>query len=314
MKNLMFILTMLISVVSYGQFPINYDFDSGSNGWSFNSNGTLVAGLEPYGVITTTTLALGPYPNSTRQIMKSPIVDLSQCSVDLDVSFYIKGIIENQADFMYFQYKIGAGTWINIDTLTGLIDSTLVYSVTSAATRFRFILKANGSINNYISGGVIYLYYYDIDNFNIDCQTSLPVEFLDMDLSCNRISWFTATEINNDYFTIEYSRNGLDGWEFVSNVEGNGNTSVGSVYDYFTDVKTGYYRLRQTDYNGNKTTLPTYYFNCDLDEKIIDSIYNIQGYKVEKYTLGFVIILHKDGTAVKHIFNTVEEWDKYLNY
>jgi hypothetical protein len=67
------------------------------------------------------------------------------------------------------------------------------------------------------------------------------------------INWKTASEINNDYFTIERSKNAID-WEKVDNVVGAGNSS--SLLSYsITDTNpyngVSYYRLRQIDFDGD---------------------------------------------------------------
>ena len=84
----------------------------------------------------------------------------------------------------------------------------------------------------------------------------LPVKLLSFtpDIKPDRINitWATGTEINNDYFTIERSRD-LYGWEVLGYVEGAGNSSVPLDYS-FTDMRPldglAYYRLKQTDYDG----------------------------------------------------------------
>jgi hypothetical protein len=66
------------------------------------------------------------------------------------------------------------------------------------------------------------------------------------------LSWTTANEINNDYFTIEHAS---DGHNFtpVMTVKGAGN-STSDIYYQTKDMHPGrginYYRLKQTDYDG----------------------------------------------------------------
>lgn len=68
-----------------------------------------------------------------------------------------------------------------------------------------------------------------------------------------RFEWETASELNNDYFTIEFS---IDAVEFseLTKIDGAGTTTEPQNYRY-TDFSshTGiiYYRLKQTDYDGN---------------------------------------------------------------
>ncbi len=66
-------------------------------------------------------------------------------------------------------------------------------------------------------------------------------------------TWATATETDNDYYTIERSKNGHD-FEVAGVVDGSGTTVTMLEYS-FTDEKpysgVSYYRLKQTDYNGD---------------------------------------------------------------
>ena len=72
------------------------------------------------------------------------------------------------------------------------------------------------------------------------------------------LNWQTASERDNQGFTIERSNNGTS-YNAIGQVKGNGTTSV--VHDYtFTDtdpsVGINYYRLRQADFNGKETLSP----------------------------------------------------------
>jgi len=85
---------------------------------------------------------------------------------------------------------------------------------------------------------------------------ALPIELLSFDARCHtgkiELTWSTATEINNDYFTIERSYDGIN-YSIVGNVEGAGNSSEILHYSFWDQSSmegTIYYRLKQTDYNG----------------------------------------------------------------
>ena len=87
-------------------------------------------------------------------------------------------------------------------------------------------------------------------------ETPLPIELLSFDAYTNGdkvdLSWITATELNNDYFTVEKSKDGSY-WDEVLTVEGAGNSSQVLNYydtDYTPYSGLSYYRLKQTDYNG----------------------------------------------------------------
>ncbi|HYV94353.1 MAG TPA: T9SS type A sorting domain-containing protein [Chitinophagales bacterium] len=87
----------------------------------------------------------------------------------------------------------------------------------------------------------------------------LPIGILSFTASVeeNRvaINWSTASEINNDYFTIERSPD-ANNFEPIGNVKGAGNSNNTLFYS-FVDMNVhddiNYYRLKQTDYDGKST-------------------------------------------------------------
>ena len=65
--------------------------------------------------------------------------------------------------------------------------------------------------------------------------------------------WSTATEINNDYFTVERTMDG-ENFEVVGMVDGAGNSSTTLSYSLVDPEPldgVSYYRLKQTDFNGD---------------------------------------------------------------
>lgn len=98
---------------------------------------------------------------------------------------------------------------------------------------------------------------FTLGTINIS-QTPLPIELVDfsalpLDNKSVLLNWQTASETNNDYFTIERSQD-VTNWEEIKVIDGAG-VSI-SKNDYSTiDHKpfTGisYYRLKQTDFDGN---------------------------------------------------------------
>lgn len=66
-------------------------------------------------------------------------------------------------------------------------------------------------------------------------------------------TWVTETEKNNDYFTLEYSIDGIH-YTTITKIKGAGNSHTQTVYEYScTDPQFGglvYVRLKQTDYDG----------------------------------------------------------------
>lgn len=92
---------------------------------------------------------------------------------------------------------------------------------------------------------------------SVNATSPLPIDLIAFDAVLNDdkvdVSWTTASEINNDYFAVEKSLDGI-AWEVVGLVEGAGNSSNRVEYSLIdTDPYIGisYYRLKQTDYNGD---------------------------------------------------------------
>ncbi|MEM9023255.1 MAG: T9SS type A sorting domain-containing protein, partial [Bacteroidota bacterium] len=89
---------------------------------------------------------------------------------------------------------------------------------------------------------------------------TLPIELLSfeatkLDESSALLEWVTATEINNDFFTLERSADGVQ-FEAIGTVPGAINSSVPLSYDWVDrNPLSGWnlYRLKQTDLDGTFT-------------------------------------------------------------
>lgn len=87
-------------------------------------------------------------------------------------------------------------------------------------------------------------------------QTPLPIELINFNAKPIEnnvlVSWQTASEINNDYFTIEKSIDG-ENWTFVGSVNGAGNSTSLFSYQFIDRIPSNglsFYRLKQTDFDG----------------------------------------------------------------
>ncbi len=98
---------------------------------------------------------------------------------------------------------------------------------------------------------------------------TLPIKLLSFnakpDNGSVRITWSTAMELNNDFFTIERSEDGQY-FEELGTVTGAGSTNERQDYEFYDDNPlsgTSYYRLKQTDYNGEYEYFPMVAVNMD---------------------------------------------------
>jgi hypothetical protein len=69
----------------------------------------------------------------------------------------------------------------------------------------------------------------------------------------NKLVWTTKTEVNNDYFVIQRSKDAKN-FSDIGIVEGNGNSNIENNYEFIDDASLSginYYRLKQIDFNGD---------------------------------------------------------------
>lgn len=96
-----------------------------------------------------------------------------------------------------------------------------------------------------------------LDNVEVLEAITLPVTLTSFEAKPTQqnsisLTWQTASEENNDYFSIEHSTDGTSFREIATQV-GNGTTDIVQNYSFFhEDVANGlhYYRLKQVDFDG----------------------------------------------------------------
>ncbi|MCH8904722.1 MAG: T9SS type A sorting domain-containing protein [Bacteroidetes bacterium] len=104
---------------------------------------------------------------------------------------------------------------------------------------------------------------------NIDNTVSLISFKAEQEEDYVYIFWKTASEKNNDYFTIERSLNGID-FEKIGTIRGERNSL--EVVQYSLEDNnplpgTIYYRLKQTDFDGNFSYFPMVTIDYKHDQK-----------------------------------------------
>jgi hypothetical protein len=108
----------------------------------------------------------------------------------------------------------------------------------------------------------------------------LPVQMLDFSAECHydlvQLKWSTASELNNDYFTIERSKDN-ENFIKVGTINGAGTSNEISDYSFSENILTNndilYYRLSQTDFDGTTKNLGIRSVNCVKAQNISISIY-----------------------------------------
>ncbi|MBI4947259.1 MAG: T9SS type A sorting domain-containing protein [Bacteroidetes bacterium] len=172
--------------------------------------------------------------------------------------------------------QLGQGTWTNSTTplqvLTGASGcSTYLCNITSIAAGYEhsLALKNDGTLwawggngNGALGDNTVTYRTTPVQTIGLcTVMMPLPIELLSFDaspvqdnnekyyVSCQ---WSTASEINNDYFTIERSQDGKI-FSDIGLKKGAGNSNTTLYYEFDDQLPyTGlsYYRLKQVDYNG----------------------------------------------------------------
>ncbi|MFH1004574.1 MAG: T9SS type A sorting domain-containing protein [Bacteroidota bacterium] len=121
------------------------------------------------------------------------------------------------------------------------------------------------SVSCYAQADNPFLAIYSVgndDGFSVSCvgswgfEVPLPITLLSFDATCRaekvKLNWATTTEINNNFFTIERAIDAMN-WQMIGTVDGAGNSNTVRYYTFIDEEPAegiNYYRLKQTDFNG----------------------------------------------------------------
>lgn len=137
----------------------------------------------------------------------------------------------------------------------------------------------------------------------------LPVELTTFEVNCAEgrtlLEWETASELNNDYFTIWRSVDGITFTE-AAQVDGQGTTQSSTQYEWMPDTRdigTVYYRLSQTDFNGSMEYYDAKAFTgCPVGEPVIMTV-DMSRIVVEGEEIDQVVVCDYLGRVVTGMVN-----------
>ena len=182
------------------------------------------------------TTYISRYWSVSQSGMTSPNYDISYTYDNTDITGTESNLLP---------VKISSGTWYKPSNAVSIVNGT------SEGTG-----SVSVSTNTLTWAG---LSTFSFDTGAGDEAKSLPIKLLYFNTKPKGnnviLNWATANEVNNDYFTIERSTDGKT-FNELTHKPGAGNSS--SVLYYSTIDKIpyegiSYYRLKQTDYDGNST-------------------------------------------------------------
>jgi hypothetical protein len=117
------------------------------------------------------------------------------------------------------------------------------------------------------------------------------------------LEWSVLSEVNNDYFTIHKSIDCYH-WEELGRVPGNGNHNNRLDYSYTDESPIpgiSYYRLTQTDYDGNYEIFNPISIIIKQDSKKVWKTINMSGQEVGPDYKGAVLDVYYDYSTKKRI-------------
>ncbi|GAA5219565.1 T9SS type A sorting domain-containing protein [Membranihabitans marinus] len=173
----------------------------------------------------------------------------------------LKGNGSNLGSIIADELKIEDNTGVNLNNHPEAITSKMVFCGTNGQEP-GFDGDGNNSSQKvskeeFLTNGEPTLSIIDEEVF-ICANRTTPIELLSfqaevMNESTVKIDWVTSSELNNDYFEIERSRDGLT-WEKITQVNGSGTTQTTQYYT-ITDLQPysgkTWYRLKQVDLDGS---------------------------------------------------------------
>ena len=182
----------------------------------------------------------------------------------------------------------------------------------SSYPEFQYTSKANSVVYNYDDGSfppsIGYRNSYRPNTrFGFSTGNSLPIVLVSFEGenlgNYVKLEWVVASQVNNDYYTIEKSLDAYD-WEEISMKYGAGNTNqvmTYITYDENPNIGHNYYRLTQTDFDGVFETFNPIAVTIKPERKEVISRTNLLGQEVDELYSGISILIWDNGDIQKII-------------
>lgn len=304
--------TMTDGIINTGNYKLILTSTTASHLSGYNSGCYVNGTLRRYITNNTSTYAF-PVGTSHYQLVEIKNNNMTTTSY-LDVKFGpLQNHLDDDLDAcdgsICYQSLSNAGMWtINanahpgsgsydiyayIANMTGIVDNefAVVKRPTGSTSGADWEAETAGSINPANGDGRLASHGYalrkSLTSFSefaiarVKSGSALPIQLVSftaerMATGKILIKWTTAAEINNDYFTVERSHNGVH-FEPIEMVQGAGNSTTTLHYKISDDrpIKgINYYRLKQTDFDGKYSYSPIVSVNY-TPATALSSIYHI---------------------------------------
>jgi hypothetical protein len=241
--------TTVVNLIACNTYALLIDnFTSSSGGFTANFGGTAV---------------IGPKADFSYSITDDQPGDCRILNLQRPVGYCSSGALT-------YSWNFGDGTTSTLES-----PGTHTFSVDGLYTVSLVVTDANGCMETFSQ------------TVDVGCLV-LPIELLDFDPHVKEnevvIEWTTSVEVNNDYFTIERSKDGFN-YEVISQIAGAGFSSMNNSYEVIDTnplIGSSYYRLRQTDFDGQNKVFPpvAVYFSQEVSDLSLIAFGNFKEYSI----------------------------------
>ncbi len=293
------------------------------NGWILIASGNSATDESSYS--TTSALTLQSDAILPSSIYTSPLINAvrmnatSGPSIPFDVQSSNAAVLSNLRSNKTLSYNTNSNNWTGVgtDRLTRGCPgnnkslNTHIYHACGTSTNMHWQV---GQFTNHERVALADNVKSDLNLWVRTASVPLPIQLLHFNAYFHSngsvvLDWQTASEIQNDYFTIERSMDGHS-FEAVKNIDGAGTSSMVLNYseiDKSPYLGLSYYRLKQTDFDGQfdyseirsvNSFSPTMRENLYIYPNIVTTKVTIEG---EKSILEEISIYDPQGQKVTHL-------------
>jgi len=241
----------------------------------------------------------GNYLDNQYYSYESQSYDLTTWAI-VEVTFSLTQNIRNGDQLALYYFDSATLSWWGWD-LSGL-NGTYMVTAPTTATKFSFDFNTNTNTNGNINGKYVHIDYIYLQ----DPVITLPIELISFtgtsNEEYNELNWTTASEINSDYYDIQWSADACD-WESIWNLSAAGNSTSDIHYSFqhrnYTDG-FNYYKLVQYDYDGWFEEFDIIAIdNRQTNQRIIKYV-DFSGREINPIqTKGLVIGIYEDGSSIQ---------------
>ena len=244
------------------------------------------------------------------------VIDYGSASCDQDNELIVKNISPTKSE-VTISFNYGYDDYSSHDSFKAeLYDETdnavehILLNTTTDCDDCSYSQTKSVTAGNNYSLRFEYIASWDygltIDNILVqESGSALPivlVSFEGIEMGNHvKLDWVVASQVNNDYYTVEKSLDGYD-WEELAILPGAGNVNQEmsySIYDESPIIGHNYYKLTQTDYDGQFESFRPIAVTLKGERKEIIKRTNLLGQPIKSSYIGIVILTWDNGDIQK---------------